>query len=497
MRLTAPCFTILVIALLCGPCACDTRSEKDDATNWFHSVTTDPLFWFKAQLSWPKPSKDVFKYLDGVRSVTSLLEGGSHNTTTTPFGYTNIPLKIPMASDSHFPIASNSKLYTTVAIYQLHEQGKLDVEVDIASMLDKQDFENFGLGSSTRPGLGRHHLCPRLVNSLTPWKCEKITLRNLLSMSSGIYPPLNCDAPDNSHSHKLCNPDPYFVNRGSIGKTVGTFIMQPLMFRPGTSYHYSNPNFILAAYFVEKYSGMTFREYLHKNIFGPMGLQHTYYDYFNGALGLDPKRVGQYTRYYDNHTHELLSVGADVLQLDLGVASGTGGIISTVQDHATFWYTLFNKTTMGAPLLSKDSLQAILTPWTFLGERQMQWPNGTKFPVWDYYTQGTFVVCDDAKNCGPDHLRWIMYTGGTETVLTANLLDYRTMKMVQVWTSTQVAMTNRSTWKSIFDRQIGVPRQVVFSLMDLAYNNPMQLALAEMGRDYGQEVQDVLFRLKG
>ena len=376
-----------------------------------------------------------------------------------------------MTEDSRFPIASNTKLYTAVAIYQLYEQDKLDVDADIATMLDSQDFENFVL-----EGRDVRKFCPRVGGQHYPFRnCEKITLRNLMSMSSGIYPALNCDAPETSSDQ--CNPIPYIVSMGSIGETVGSFLLQPLMFKPGTTFHYSNPNFILAAYFVEKYSGQSFRNYLQDNIFAPIGLENSYFDFYNGALGMDEKRVDQYFKFYDNTTepYQLISVGKDVVQLDLGVASGTGGVVSSAGDYATFWYSLFNKTTMGAPLLSAASVKAILSPWTL--EAQINhwiFPNGTKGSLWQYYSQGTCILCE-AKNC-PEGPRWISYTGGTFAVSTANVLDYHTFEMAQVWTSTKVSMTDRETFQSIFNRQSGFSLYVVNDLVSRKFINPSLLA---------------------
>ena len=413
---------------------------------------------------------DVFDCMDGVWSVTSNNKDGNHTSITEAFGYSNIPLQQPMSKDSHFPIASNSKLYTTVAIYQLHEQGLLDVDADIATMLDPLDYANFGV--TTRK------FCPRVGRSMFSWRCEKITLRNLLSMSSGIYPALNCDAEPNA-PHQ-CNPDPYILSQGSTGLTVGTFLFEPLIFKPGSIYHYSNPNFILAAYFVEKYSGQTFREYLKTNIFDRIGLKNTYYDFYNQGMGLDPKRATQYIRYHNKNNHtDLIAVGADIVQLDLGIASGTGGIISTVEDHATFWYTLFNKTSKGSPLLSSSSLQDILFPWTLaLKQNEFLYPNGTSGPVWGYYTQGTLVICDTG-GClnGP---RFIQYTGGTFTTHTANLLDYESFKMVQVWISTLVAMTDRPTFQAAFQQQTGGVLDVVGNWLDPEYNQPTSIAWKKM-----------------
>ena len=390
----------------------------------------------------PHEADDVYQYLGGLWSVTTV-QDGNRSSNTHAFGYSNIPHQIPVTRDSHFPIASNTKLYTTVAIYQLYERGKLDVDADIATMLDAQDFENFGLDKPRT-------FCPRVGGGLNPFRrCEKITLRNLMSMSSGIYPALNCDA--KATSPDQCNPVPFLVNMGSIGKTVGTFLMQPLMFQPGTAYHYSNPNFVLAAYFVEKYSGQTFREYLQENIFSRIGLKDSHFDFYNEALMYDPKRVEQYVKYYDNTTNplQLISVGKDILQLDLGSAAGTGGVISTASDYVTFWYSIFNKTTLGAPLVSEASQKAILKPWSKIGSRN-DWiyPDGSKRSIWNYYTQGTTILCE-AEHC-PDGPRWIAYTGGTITVHTANVMDCQTYHMAQVWTSTLVGVTDRETFAATF-----------------------------------------------
>lgn len=417
---------------------------------------------------------DVLKYMDGVWSVTTHNGESNRSSTTKSFGHSNIPYNETMPSDAHFPIGSNSKLYTSVAIYQLHEQGKLDVDADIATMLEPQDYENFGVDA--------RKYCPRVGTSVFSWKCEKITLRNLMMMASGIYPSLNCNADPNAPNQ--CNPDPFFLSRGSIGLTVGTFLFEPLMFKPGSAFHYSNPNFVLAAYFVEKYSGMSFRDYLHNNIFSRIGLEDTYFDFYNGALGLDTKRPAQYIKYYDSQNGELISVGADIVQLDLGVASGTGGILSTVQDHVTFWYALFNKATKGAPLLSPSSQKAILTPWSLAAKQDgFQYPNGTTSSIWVYYTQGTVILCD-GEGC-PNGPCYIQYMGGTITVHTANLLDYHTFKMVQVWTSTIVAMTDSESFKAAFERQTGSLAEVIEPWVRPDVNYPMAIAWQKMYQQEG------------
>jgi len=194
----------------------------------------------------------------------------SESSHTKTFGYSDIPNQIPMSSSAHFPIASNSKLYTSVAIYQLAERGLLSLDHDIADLLNTSDFVKFGWKKK------KDKLCPQLerINKKQGDEgavCEKITLRNLLSMSSGIDPVEgNCDCAESTNPQ--CDLTPYIISRGSIGATVGTFLQKPLSFRPGTHFQYSNPNFVLATYFVEKVqrkdlSRLPPREYLFQNRF--------------------------------------------------------------------------------------------------------------------------------------------------------------------------------------------------------------------------------------
>jgi hypothetical protein len=204
-----------------------------------------------------------YKFLDGVSPLTAVdsvkkSNSASHpgvrttstrSTTNAPsFGYSDIPNSIPMPTNSHFPIGS------AVAIYQLAEQGKLDnVTADVSTMLDRQDFENFGWGRHTI-----RKLCPQLSYG---WSCQRITLEHLLSMSSSIYPELKCQV--TTSTSQQCNPTAYILSSGSIaGLTVGTLLNQPLTFRPGTVPNITTPTrtSFWQAYFVEKYVGMTFRD---------------------------------------------------------------------------------------------------------------------------------------------------------------------------------------------------------------------------------------------
>jgi len=401
------------------------------------------------------------KDLDGMMTVR--FDNGDtpiHNVT----GLQNYEFSIPMPHDAHFMIGSNSKLFTAVAIYQLQEEGKLSVSADIATMLDADDFAQFGLPNQTT-------FCPRLPGQQT---CQVITLQLLLSMSSGLYPSLNCNWPQSSPNE--CNVSPFFINPGSIAAVVGSFINNPLAFVPGTQYLYSNPNFVLASYFVQKYSGMKFGAYLKKNIFDRLSLNHTYWDFFDNQLGgADPKRAYEYFKFYDNTTFTRFAYGPLRTELDTGSVAGTGGLISHPFDVQHWYRTLFNRTTGGAPLFTHNSSQkAILYPWILSSTAPS--PIGT---LYFYYTQGVVTGCLTV-NCttGVD---FIVYEGGTLGTHTANVYHYRKGyggAMSQVWTSSLQQLTTRAALHAAQEAESG-PGQLPVSRIVIPWQvgtpNPIDL----------------------
>lgn len=142
---------------------------------------------------------------------------------------------------------------------------------------------------------------------------------------------------------------------------------------------------------------------------------------------MDMKLVRPYTKYYDSSTWELLSIGT-ATYLDLGAVAGTGGLVSTIQDEAIFYQTLFNETSKGFPLLHNASSQdAILTPYTPVPRDNV---DASLFLVGGFsdfylsYCQGIMTVCieEGCPNGDPD---WIVYMGSTFTANTVNIMDYR------------------------------------------------------------------------
>ena len=145
----------------------------------------------------------------------------------------------PIGPDTRFNLGSASKIFTAVAIGQLIEHGKLQLDEPVG----------------------------RVVAGLTP-EGSKVTIRQLLTHTSGLgdfFRPENMSA---------------MLKARSASDILPLISSDKPAYRPGTKFSYSNSGFALLGIVIERLSGMTYGEYLQRNVFEPAGMTRT---------GLDPK----------------------------------------------------------------------------------------------------------------------------------------------------------------------------------------------------------------
>ncbi len=152
------------------------------------------------------------------------------------YGLADRESKAPNTPGTQFRIGSMNKMFTAVAALQLVEKGKLDLAAPIGQYLT--DYPNKDLAS-------------------------KVTLRHLLTHTGGTG---DIFGPDFTRER---------MNLRSIGDYVKLYGDRPLRFEPGPKAAYSNYGFILIGALIEKVSGMTYYEYVKKNIFEPAGMKST------------------------------------------------------------------------------------------------------------------------------------------------------------------------------------------------------------------------------
>jgi len=142
----------------------------------------------------------------------------------------------PVTPQTQFLIASVSKSFTALAVMQLVEAGKIDLDAPVQHYLPE-----FTLADSAA--------------------ASQITIRQLLNHTSGLSETTYAD---------LVQPQPE-----TIAERATSLRNADPVAHPGTEYHYFNPNYGVLARVVEVVSGQRFSEYLTEHIFQPLGMRHT------------------------------------------------------------------------------------------------------------------------------------------------------------------------------------------------------------------------------
>ena len=199
------------------------------------------------------------------------------------YGMADLEWHIPNTNNGKFRLGSITKQFTATAILQLAEQHKLSVDDTACTYFDR---------------------CP------SAWK--KITIRQLLSMTSGI---------------------PSYTEEKSFLQPIGTRIPEkpaeillrtkdkPLDFKPGTQWKYDNSGYIFLGIIIEKVSGEKYEDYIKKYIFEPLGMSDSGYDYTATILS---HRVSGYRRC--GH------VFCNSNYMDMSIPFAAGALYSTVDD---------------------------------------------------------------------------------------------------------------------------------------------------------------------
>lgn len=175
------------------------------------------------------------------------------------YGFANMDNKVPVTIKTVFPIASMDKQITATCIMMLYEQGKIKLTDSINRFLDS-----------------------------IPLTWNKIQIKHLLSHTSGL--------PDEV-------PE-YFNGRYLISYSTNELLQnirkQELQFQAGEGWLYSDANFLVLQLIVENVSGMSYGEFLKKNILDPLGMTLT--------QTINPKKNinNRTTSYYKNDEGEII-----------------------------------------------------------------------------------------------------------------------------------------------------------------------------------------------
>ncbi|MDX6153105.1 serine hydrolase domain-containing protein [Marinococcus sp. PL1-022] len=221
-------------------------------------------------------------------------------------------------SSTTYRIGSLTKSFTAAAILLLQTQGRLHVHDPVA------------------------HYLPDYPNG------DRITLHQLLSMSSGIPNYLN-DLLFSRYNIKsgAYQPSTSKDQLFSPQDLIACFQDKPLVFFPGSAYAYSNSNYVLLGHVVEVVSGHSYSDFLQKHIFAPLGMTQS--QYCPGPSNPTSSKG------YD----AIVPVPTPVFSFHNSLLFAAGGITSSVRDLRLWLQALHNNSLLPASLT-----QRLFTPAT-------------------------------------------------------------------------------------------------------------------------------------
>jgi CubicO group peptidase (beta-lactamase class C family) len=246
------------------------------------------------------------------------------------YGYADVDKKVPMKPETIFSICSISKLFTSIAIMKLWEQGSLRLDDSLAAL--PPDFKIKQQYTESVP----------------------ITVHSMLTHSSGLY--RDADSSWNA-------PNFYFQSREEMRKSM---IEKQTLYPSSVYFQYSNVAMSLLGEIVAKKSGKNYNDYVDENILKPLLLTNTH-PYLPEKLWRSELATG-YSAMYRNGKRKMQPF------FTTNAITPAAGYSSNVIDLAKFASWQFR-------LLSGNKSE-VLKPSTLKEMQRIQWTSPDKKLTW-------------------------------------------------------------------------------------------------------------------
>jgi CubicO group peptidase (beta-lactamase class C family)/D-alanyl-D-alanine dipeptidase len=229
------------------------------------------------------------------------------------YGFADAARKRPATADTVYRVGSVSKLFTDIAVMQLVEQGKLDLDAPVTKYLP--DFKPIN-------------------------KYDKpITLRMLMSHRSGLVR----EPPEGNYF------DPSVT---ALDRTVRSLNRTELVYEPGTHTRYSNAGIAVVGFVIEETQQQRFARHLHNRVLDPLGMTHSA---FEPSPALNKELAEAVMGGYDGR-----EFAAPTFELGMAPA---GCMYTTVNDLGRFLSALFaGGKGSGGQVIEAKTLEQMWTP---------------------------------------------------------------------------------------------------------------------------------------
>lgn len=216
-------------------------------------------------------------------------------------GFSNLKTQTPFQKNTLTRIASIAKPMTAIAIMQLYEKGKIDLDKPIQTYLPSFPKKEKGA----------------------------ITTRQLLSHSSGIGA---------YKSKREANNKTDYPN---LSAAASVFQDRNLIATPGEAFNYTSYGYVVLGLLIESVSGMTYEEYIQINILDKAGMSETGIEYMS-------KKYKNKASFYHKKKKGKIKIAPTTSLSDRIPA---GGFYSTPSDLLKFGNAILDNTFIEASTL--------------------------------------------------------------------------------------------------------------------------------------------------
>ena len=270
---------------------------------------TFPLLFLSWSLAQAQPGKftQLSQFMDSLEVKekfmgTLLIAENGEPVFQRSVGFADISTNKPIEIDSKLRIGSVSKMFTTVLVFQAIEAGKLSLDQKLSDFF------------------------PLIQNS------GKISISHLLHHRSGIF-----------NFTSRIDYEIYRINPHSEDQLLSMMTEGGSVFEPDSKAEYSNSNFVLLTFILEKVNNKPYQTLLQDQILKPLKMNNTYV-FGPVSIGSGEAKSYLYNGQWveDKETHPTVPLGA-------------GAITSTATDLHTFATALF-----GGKLISSMNLDLMM-----------------------------------------------------------------------------------------------------------------------------------------
>ncbi len=291
-----------------------------------------PIFIYKNQSS---PSSQPLSFIEKRNSIDSIFLKYANKKAPNDFsgcimvtdgdsilykasnGFSNFENKTPNNDSSIFLLASCSKQFTAVAIMQLREKGKLNLDDKVQTYLPLFPYEN-------------------------------ITIEHLLTHTSGL--------PDYFELLKKHWDKTKFATNDDVLALLNKH-KPKLMFMANEHFNYSNTGYVILSLLIEKIAEKSYAEYLKQNVFDPLKMQHTLV-YHRRAQGDTLQNYAKGYVYSKANNKYMLPDSIKSYQYTLYMDKITGDDgVSTCLDDIRIW----NQALQNHVLINQNSTELVYT----------------------------------------------------------------------------------------------------------------------------------------